>query len=774
MHISGSNPLLSSQQFDQLCELLQQIVQQVEGTVLTEQMASSIALTVPLEVDRFTLVISNSFSALLLAKAEPHQSGLVYQVSLTFESETITAFLHSLARVFHSRPDLYQPDLYQIEQVLLQPNDAKLQSEFTLKLMALLTTEPAIASLTEAITNPLDDTLHLTETALRQQIEQERLLNQVTTQIRQSLELPVILQTAVEQVQQCLQVDRLVIYRFDRPDAIASSVSITPMSAPEPESTTHDGSVIYEARTSEAIPSVLNFSEADCFVKASRYQDLLEQNLAIAVEDVNIKYALTPCLLNFLQQAQVRAKLIVPIQIHNQFWGLLIAHQCQTRPWQESEQRFLRQIAEHLAIAISQAQLYAEVQQQKQTLEQRVTERTQELHYVIQAAQSANRAKSEFLAAVSHELRTPLTCIIGMSATLQRWSGEALNDRQRNFLQIIHDSGEQLLALINDILDLSQAEAGKVMLSLSEFSLSRFAQQSLKAFEGQAALNEIALELDLRVLPQHDRFVADPRRVQQILFNLLDNAIKFTPKNGKVTLRVSAEENLAIFQVKDNGIGIPEHQVPSLFQKFQQLNAGHQRQYRGTGLGLALAKQLVELHEGWIDVESTVDVGSVFTIRLPRQRVSEEGSISNTRVTSIPNLVRGRIVLIEPREETADLICDVLTAAGYHVVWMLEGSTAVSQIEVLEPIVVIANVQLPDINGYNLIHRLRKNPITKHLKIMAIVPLSPSEPPKDWDATDADDYLAQPVRPDHLLLKVMALAESRHSKSSPQIRDRSM
>jgi two-component system sensor histidine kinase/response regulator len=353
---------------------------------------------------------------------------------------------------------------------------------------------------------------------------------------------------------------------------------------------------------------------------------------------------------------------------------------------------------------------------------------------------------------MSHEFRTPLTCIIGMSATLQRWSSDALSERQQNFLQVIHDSGEHLLAMINDILDLSQAEAGKVVLNPRGFSLSRLAQQTLKPLARQAALAEVELGLDLQVDPKRDRFIADPRRIRQILFNLLGNAIKFTPKGGKITLRVFSQEDLAIFQVKDTGIGIPAPQIPSLFQKFQQLNTGYHRQYEGTGLGLALTKQLVDLHGGTIEVESTERIGTVFTVRIPIQRSPEPGALSKPEQPQ----PQGRILLIEHQEETASLICDVLTAAGYQLVWILEGSTAVSQIEAFRPMAVITNTQLPDIDGDRLIRLLRQNPATKHLRIIALVPEIAIE---NWSRQEfcADDYLPHPVRPDQLLQKLMNL-----------------
>ncbi|MBD0314973.1 MAG: GAF domain-containing protein, partial [Microcoleus sp. T3-bin5] len=339
--------------------------------------------------------------------------------------------------------------------------------------------------------------------------------------------------------------------------------------------------------------------------------------IAIAIDDVETAYATSAYLLELLRKTQVRAKLVAPIIVQNDLWGLLIAHQCfEPRQWKDTEKTFLKQIAEHLTVAIYQAQLYAQLQQQKNTLEQRVIEQTQELRDMLQAAQAASRAKSEFLAAMSHELRTPLTCVIGMSATLLRWSfgqqgAKAVPlAKQRRYLKTIQDSGEHLLELINDILDLSQVEAGKAILNISEFSLSQLTHQILRTLQEKAFRQKISLEMEFQIPSQNDsgarlkedRFYADQRRVRQILFNLLGNAIKFTPAGGKVILRVWREHNLAVFQIEDTGIGIADDQIPLLFEKFQQLETTYQRNYEGTGLGLALTKQLVELHGGRIEV----------------------------------------------------------------------------------------------------------------------------------------------------------------------------
>ncbi len=704
---------LSGSQFTQLQSLLAETAG-TEAIVLTKERSPETTRTpiepptklLGLRIDCFMGVVSVDFSALLVGE----QVAEGYRISLTFEPEAIALFLSQS----------HYPQI-----ATLQPNHPRVQSEFTLKLIDILTANSLVSKDVAASKD-------IGAIAMQQQIQQ------VTTQIRQSLELPVILQTAVEQGRQFLNADRLIIYQLGHSN----------QSSPE------SGFVAYESRASDQISSVLHLIENCDVLQSSRHSVLYGQGAALAVEDVNVSYAATPCLLNFLRTAQVRSKLIAPIFQNQALWGFLVAHECHhTRQWRESERQFLQQIAEHLAIAISQAQLYSEVQQQKQTLEQRVIERTQELQAVTQTAQSANRAKSEFLASVTHELRTPLTCIIGMSTTLQRWSKDTLNERQQGFLQTIHDSGEQLLSLINDILDVSQAEAHQMTLDLAKVSPTLVARQTIKAFEGQAALREIELKLDLPGGEKVDYLTADPRRVQQILFNLMDNAIKFTSEGGKITLRLFRDENQVTFQVKDTGIGISAAQLPLLFQKFRQLDSGYHRQYKGTGLGLALAKQLVDLHGGWVGVESTPGVGSIFTVRLPTSHLGE----IKVRVPPIVEQPQGRIVLIEDDEDNATVVCDVLTAAGYQVVWLLEGSTAIDQIEALHPFAVITNAQLSTINGNSLIQGLRQNLATRKVKVMMMVDGSDSGEQTDWGAIGADDWLFQPVRPDILLQKILLL-----------------
>jgi signal transduction histidine kinase len=628
--LSRSLPLAT---VDRLRSLWQETAQNLgrEVIFLTEDILSEVTVDLETAEKSFIVLISDRFSALLVETGRDKQTEElltpnVIDVRLTFEPEEITSFLLQIANQSQNSEIATT-----LEQVCLKikPNDLTIQSQFTLNLIEILANNSESNDELET-SYPYVSVCQPIEDALRQQVEQERLLNQVTTQIRQSLELPVILTTAVEQVREFLQADRLVIYQFtdrmSRP-AIAPEATTEIESSSRSLTTENDrllneiGEIIYESRANDSIPSVLGFKEGqECFIDVPNLREKYRHGFTQAVSDVETTYRLFPCFLELMQQVRVRAKLIVPLIVESQLWGLSIAHQCQEpRQWKDSEKKFLQHISEHLAIAIYQAKLYAELQEQKQNLERRAIERTQELRDALVMAESANRAKSEFLATMSHELKSPLTSIIGLSATLLRWQLAELPPKYQDYLQIIHDRGKHLLATIDDILDLSQLEAGKIILNVSECSLREIADRTLQTFQKQAASRQINLTVDFPVILGSDRLRFDPQRLAQILWNLVSNAIKFTPAGGQVILRVWVESNTAVFQVEDTGIGISQEQRSLLFQKFQQLDSSRQRQYEGTGLGLALTKQLVELHKGKIEVESAVGVGSTFTVWLPSQ-----------------------------------------------------------------------------------------------------------------------------------------------------------
>ncbi|MGB3201721.1 MAG: ATP-binding protein [Nodosilinea sp.] len=589
------------------------------------------------------------------------------------------------------------------------------------------------------------------------QQERRLLLNQVITKIQGSLELPEILETTVAEVRRFLQADRLLIYQFDQPSLASVKTMATGATATQDGQTETMGYITYESRASDRLPSVLHYTEHICFQNHPDHPDRARhyrEGQPIVIDDIAEAYRDIPCMLAFLQQVQVKSKAIAPIWVGQDLWGLLIVHQCDSqRRWQSWETEFLQHIAEHLSIAINQAQLYHQLQQQTQNLEVCVVERTQDLRDALVAAEAANRAKSEFLATMSHELRTPLTYIIGMSATLQRWSLGELSPRQRDYLSTIQSSGEHLLRVINDILDVSKIENGRTVLDVRQFSLTSLCRQSVDAFRDEATQNAIAISLELKLTNGQDTFVADPRRVRQILANLLSNAVKFTPPEGKVMLRVRREQNDAVFQIEDTGIGISPTAQPLLFEKFQQLENVRQREHQGTGLGLALTKQLVELHGGSIKVSSKVGIGSIFTVRIPLQRSS---ATAEAEAASAEPVV-GRIVLVEDNEETASLICDMLTAAAYQVIWVVDGSRVLDQVKLLQPAAVITSLSLASADGSDIIAALRQSSDPLETKILALIDGDNPNQAEQALKAGANDCVGKPIDPRQLLSTVNAI-----------------
>jgi signal transduction histidine kinase len=238
-----------------------------------------------------------------------------------------------------------------------------------------------------------------------------------------------------------------------------------------------------------------------------------------------------------------------------------------------------------------------------------------ELGRLYRQLDAANRHKSEFLASMSHELRTPLNAIIGFSEVLQERMFGELNAKQAEYVGDIVASGRHLLALINDILDLSKIEAGRMELQLVPFSLPASIEDTLTLVRERAARQGIALELDVH--ERVDEVVADERKIKQVLLNLLSNAVKFTPAGGRVGVRVALADGMVEIAVRDSGIGIAPQDQEAIFEEFRQVGADEARKREGTGLGLALARRFVELHGGKIWVESAVGRGSTFTFTLP-------------------------------------------------------------------------------------------------------------------------------------------------------------
>jgi len=381
-----------------------------------------------------------------------------------------------------------------------------------------------------------------------------------------------------------------------------------------------------------------------------------------------------------------------------------------------------------------------------------ITERKQtelKLRASQEAAEAASRAKSEFLATMSHELRTPLNAIMGLSQLLQQEIVGSVNEKQKEYINCIYTSGEQLLAVINDILDLSKVEAGKEELLLLPLSVSEICNYAISTVRDGAL--EKGLQLTSEIDPEADTCIADERRIKQMLLNLLTNAVKFTPA-GEVSLVVKKLPQGMKFIVSDTGIGIDSSQFQFLFQPFKQLDSKLNRQFEGTGLGLALTRKLARLHGGDVTVTSTLGEGSNFTLFLPN-RLHLEDEVDegeNCTFSTLPSLAIPQsktILLVEDEQNTGIVLQDYLHTIGYQVKWINSNDDFLKQVQILEPDLILLDVQLvSDANGWDLLSILRQEPSLQNLQVIMMGFGELSEDKNSILQAGANDYLLKPIR----------------------------
>ncbi len=436
---------------------------------------------------------------------------------------------------------------------------------------------------------------------------------------------------------------------------------------------------------------------------------------------------------------------------------------------------FLETLAGQAAIAIDNGQLFESLQRSNAELEQRVTERTQELNRTNIELEHANRAKDEFLANMSHELRTPLNSILGLSESLLEQRRDRLSEHQQKSLQIISSSGSHLLELINDILDLSKIEAGKFDYHPQSTPVDETCNSSLAFIKSQAARKSIAVTYLNEIFVS--KIFVDPRRLKQILVNLLNNAVKFTPQNGKVTLLVNAnvEQDIIQFSVIDTGIGIAPEVLPQLFQPFVQVDSGLNRQQEGTGLGLALVQRLTDLHGGSVQVESVVGKGSRFTINLPigkslaaQQEVLE--SVDNLRnnepkessgASLHEELNHMTILLAEDNAANILMIGDYLESYGYQVVVAHDGFEAIENAGKTHPNIIVMDIQMPAMDGLDAIRHLRADARFVETPIIALTALAMPGDRERCLQAGANEYMSKPVSLKRLRQTIEDILESR-------------
>jgi CheY-like chemotaxis protein len=356
------------------------------------------------------------------------------------------------------------------------------------------------------------------------------------------------------------------------------------------------------------------------------------------------------------------------------------------------------------------------------------------------AEKEADRMKEELVATVSHELRTPLTSILGFTELLQT---RDLSEEKRNrYLAMIHRETRRLTALVNDFLDLQRIEAGGFTLALEEVDLAALLREEVVLYDRPGAEHRV----ELRVPGEPLTVSGEPDRLRQVIGNLLSNAIKYSPGGGGVEVTAEARDGFVYCTVSDQGLGIPETAQRRIFQKFFRADSSDTRKIGGTGLGLALSRDLVEAHGGRMGFESVEGEGSTFWFELPGTRVAARDGVA-------------RVLVVEDRTELRTLIADLLGEAGYAVETVASGEAALASVATDVPSAIVLNIHLAgDLDGWQVLMELKSSPPTANVPVIVATGLGDR---RQAGVLGASDYLAKPFTAGELLGAIARVLDGR-------------
>ncbi len=454
----------------------------------------------------------------------------------------------------------------------------------------------------------------------------------------------------------------------------------------------------------------------------------------------------------------VASAMVTLIRNDEEIMGALVAENPEyPHAFQEADLALFNSFAAQAALAVGNIDFYA-------NLEKKVRERTQKLMEMNQKILEADRLKSQFIANISHELRTPLNAVIGFSELLLDNVLGEVNPDQRECLDDIHTSGKHLLNIINDILDLSKIQAGKMELFIEDFIL----QDAVRSVERNLLphLQSKEQTLVVHIPPDFPPIRGDIKKIKQVLNNLINNAIKYSSIGKTIDLyaEIVQEERGRMLEVRvvDYGKGISPEHIKIIFDEFRQVDGSHTREDSGTGLGLALCKHMVEIHGGHISVTSEVGKGSQFTFRIPQDGYNlnenaEEGDLA-VRTHS-----HRRVLVVEDDALSASLLKRFLETEGYEVYVTQLGEEAISEAKRLNPLVITLDIMLPGMNGWQVLQQLKSDPDTSQIPVVIV---SATEDPQKAYHLHAHDYFVKPLEKDQLLARIRQLTELSQLKTS--------
>jgi len=445
-----------------------------------------------------------------------------------------------------------------------------------------------------------------------------------------------------------------------------------------------------------------------------------------------------PAELAYMQKYELATLVIIPLVMKGQTVGIMeLETWDQERRYTSEQLNLAMTLANQAAVALENARLYQEAME--------TAERLAEM----------DRLKTQFLANMSHELRTPLNTIIGFSRVILKGIDGPITEQQRVDLTSIYNNGQHLLGLINDILDISRIEAGKLELIFEPVDLRHIIDGVMST--AVALVRDKPIKLEQDVDPELPTVRADGTRVRQVILNLLANAAKFT-EEGQITLRANANKEHVIISVHDTGIGISPEDQAILFQEFSQVDASATRRAGGAGLGLAISRHLVEMHSGRIWVESEPGVGSTFTFTLPvagpeAEWIEEPKALAGLTISPDRKL----ILAVEDDGGVITLYKRYLEKHGYQIVGLGEGEQAVRWARELSPYAIILDVLLPDKDGWAILEELKSSRETRQIPLIVCTIVSDGE--ARALSIGAADYLIKPILEEDLLHSLERLEE---------------